>query len=201
VYYSLLAIGDSYTIGEGVERHDSWPARLTSMLRAEGFQLGEPRIVARTGWKTAEIRVALEGEEGEWAIASVLAGVNDQYDGVPARDYEREMRLLLDRAVERTGDDPQRIVVVSIPDWGVTPFGRERARERIADEIDAFNEVNRELASAAGMSYVDVTPASRLRQAADEVVGDGLHPSAAVYVRWAEMVLPLARAIVRRTSS
>lgn len=187
-----LALGDSYTIGEGVEPAERWPARLAAELRARGCTIGEPEIIAKTGWTTGELaaRTASGHPAGPYELVTLLIGVNDQYRGRPIEEYRREFRALLGRAIGFAGGQPGRVIVLSIPDWGVTPDAAGRDRVAIADEIDAFNAVNGEEAVLTGARYVDVTGDSRAHP--DEVVSDGLHPSGAQYARWAALVLPTA---------
>jgi lysophospholipase L1-like esterase len=195
-----LALGDSYTIGEGVAPEMRWPHQLAARLREEGVPLQDPTIVAVTGWTTDELAMGLDAAEaggrvtGRYDLVSLLIGVNNQYRGRDLDEYRREFRALLARAVASSvGGDASRVVVLSIPDWGVTPFAEGRDRAQIARAIDAFNRVNREAAAGAGARYVDVTPCSRTRGA--QVVDDGLHPDGATYAAWTELVLPEARAV------
>jgi lysophospholipase L1-like esterase len=200
-----LALGDSYTIGEGVAPEDRWPHQLAARLRAEGVPLQDPTTVAVTGWTTDELAAGLDDAEvadpargaegrvaGRYDLVSLLIGVNDQYRGRDPEAYRPAFRALLARAVAFAGGDPARVLVLSIPDWGVTPFAEGRDRARIAREIDAFNEVNREETNAGGARYVDVAPLSRTQGA--QVVDDGLHPDGAAYAAWVEAALPEARA-------
>ncbi len=198
----LLALGDSYTIGEAVASAERWPEQLAAMLRELGVEVEEIEIVAKTGWTTDELDVAIDraAPRGHYDLVSLLIGVNNQYRGRPVEEYRGELRRLLGRAVGFAGGDASRVVVLSIPDWGVTPFAEGRDRAHIAREIDAFNAVNRAEAVAAGARYVDVTQASR--EAATDaglIASDGLHPSGEMYRRWAGLVLPEAMAALGRT--
>jgi lysophospholipase L1-like esterase len=196
----ILALGDSYTIGESVSSDDRWPVHLASMLRAQGFEVADPQIIARTGWTTRDLSAAIDEARprGPFDIVTLLIGVNDQYRGRSAEEYRPPFRLVLSRALSQAGKHPESVVVISIPDWGVTPHAQGRDRGKIAAGIDAFNAVNRDEAVAAGTRYADVTGLSRL--AANNrnlVAADGLHPSAAMYVEWAHAILPLAVDILR----
>jgi lysophospholipase L1-like esterase len=197
---SFLALGDSYTIGEGVDPDLRWPVQLVRRLREEGLPVEDPLIIARTGWTTHELEVALEASppRGPFDLVSLLIGVNDQYRGREVREYRRQFSSLLSRAVGLADGDPGRVVVLSIPDWGVMPFAEGRVREDIAREIDAFNDENREESSMQGVHHVDVTRISR-KAGSDRalVAEDGLHPGAAHYGTWVEAVLPTAKAILR----
>ncbi|MFQ5420457.1 MAG: GDSL-type esterase/lipase family protein, partial [Anaerolineae bacterium] len=129
--------------------------------------------------------------QGPFDWVSLLIGVNNQYRGLPMDEYRREFAALLARAIEFAGGEPDRVVVVSIPDWGVTPFARANGRnpQTIAAEIDAFNAANREEAERQGTKWVDVTAVSR--QHPHLLTADGLHPSAKQYHLWTEKILPL----------
>jgi lysophospholipase L1-like esterase len=198
---SYLALGDSYTIGEGVDEADRWPTRLARSLRAGGIPLADPRIIATTGWTTGELSAAMEAAEplGRWEFVSLLIGVNNQYRGCQLADYEREFGHLLERAIALAGDRGDRVLVLSIPDWGVTPFAAASAREpqRIADELDAYNVAARDACAAHGVAFVDITGISRDSGGTPGMLaGDGLHPSAAMHARWAAAALPIANALL-----
>jgi len=189
----FLALGDSYTIGEGVAEHDRWPNRL-----AEDLNLPLPEIVARTGWTTDELAAAMDAQTflPPYALVTLLIGVNNQYRGRDLANYRAEFTQLLRRAIELAGAESGRVVVVSIPDWSVSPFARASGRDlaQTAHEIDAFNTVNAQVAAALHAGYADVTAISRDRGGvADMLVGDGLHPSAAMYMRWLAAIEPAAR--------
>lgn len=191
----FLALGDSYTIGEAVPESERWPLQLAALLRASGLQVAEPQIIAKTGWTTDELSAGIDrvDPQGPFELVSLLIGVNNQYRGRNLDEYRAEFVGLLNRAVNFAGGQPGRVLVLSIPDWGVTPFANPAERERIAKEIDAFNAVNREEAAGLGAHYVDVTPISR--RAADEpnlIASDGLHPSGLMYAEWAQLALPEA---------
>jgi lysophospholipase L1-like esterase len=193
----ILALGDSYTIGESVAAGERWPVQLAASLRAGGQPVAEPRLIARTGWTTDELAQAIAAAKpaSDHDLVTLLIGVNDQYRGRPIPDYPERFRALLRQAVGFAGGRPGRVLVLSIPDWGVTPFAAGRDRAKIAAEIDAYNALARAEAAAAGARYVDVTPVSR--EAATDpglLAPDGLHPSAAMYARWVELALPEARA-------
>lgn len=195
-----LALGDSYTIGESVGRDERWPVRLVELLRAEGVEIDEPAIIARTGWTTDELDAAIDAADprGPYDLVSLLIGVNNQYRGRSVEEYRAEFRALLARAIGFAGGEAGRVVVLSIPDWGVTPFAAERDRAKIAAEIDLFNAVNREETERAGARYVDITPHSR-QVAGDPAMTapDGLHPSGEMYEFWARSALPAAREALR----
>jgi lysophospholipase L1-like esterase len=185
-----LALGDSYTIGESVAAEERFPMQL-----ARELHLGEPQIIAKTGWTTDELNAAIDAAnvQGTFDLVTLLIGVNNQYRGRDAEQYRGEFAALLQRAIGFAGGNAQRVVVVSIPDWGVTPFAEGRDRVQIAREIDRYNAINREESLRAGARYVDITPASRGGDPA-LVAGDKLHPSARQYSEWVRAIVPEARA-------
>jgi lysophospholipase L1-like esterase len=188
----FLALGDSYTIGEAVAESERWPVRLAALLRGRGAAVAEPVIVARTGWTTGELTQGLDraDPEGPFDLVSLLIGVNNQYRGLPIDAYREEFGALLRRAIGFAGGRAGRVLVVSIPDWGVTPYAQGRDQARIAEEIDAFNAVNRKETLRAGARYVDVTPVSRTAAADPALLApDGLHPSGRMYEAWARLAL------------
>lgn len=191
-----LALGDSYTIGEGVQPEDRWPSRLAVILRQGGEDMADPEIVAVTGWTTDELSAGIDAAapEGPYDLVTLLIGVNDQYRGRAPLAYAERFEPLLERAVAFAGGDPGRVVVVSIPDWGVSPFAVGRDRAAIARELDEFNGIARSTAGQRGARWVDVTAASRAAGDAPEAYADdGLHPSGAAYAEWARLVAPAAR--------
>jgi lysophospholipase L1-like esterase len=194
---NMLALGDSYTIGEGVSPDERWPVQLAAALRQRGVQAAEPAIIARTGWTTGELEAALQREspQGPYELVSLQIGVNNQYRGLDIDEYRVQFQALLLQAIDLAGGEAGRVVVLSIPDWGVTPFAASRDADEIAGEIDRFNQVNRQETENLGARYVDVTGVSR--QAATDatlVAKDGLHPSGKMYQAWVELTLPEALA-------
>jgi lysophospholipase L1-like esterase len=190
----ILALGDSYTIGEGVPVEDRWPMQLAALLRTRGMRVAEPNIIARTGWTTDELAAAIDDAKptGAYDLVTLLIGVNNQYRGRSVDEYRTQFHALLARAIGFAGGKPSRVVVLSIPNWGQTPFAAGRDRQRIALDIDAFNAVNRDEAARAGARYVDITPISnRVATEPDLVVADKLHPSARMYAEWVRAMLPM----------
>lgn len=213
-----LALGDSYTIGESVPADARWPLQLAGLLRADGITIANPDIIARTGWTTDELTAALDAvERGEsviladaenaprpappYQLVSLLIGVNNQYRGRPLDEYRVQLRQLIGRAIGYAGGEPGRVIVLSIPDWGVTPFAAEHGRDAavVAAEIDAYNAAKRAECARAGVAYVDITGLTREAAARRELLADdGLHPSDIDYQRWAQAALPAARAALAR---
>lgn len=191
-----LALGDSYTIGEAVAAHERWPVVLAQRLRHAGTPIGEPQIVAVTGWTTDELAQGMDAATlaPPYALVTLQIGVNNQYRGRPAEDYRGEFAGLLARAITLAGGRATRVVVASIPDWGVTRFAAEQGRDRarIAEELDAYNAIAGDVCRGAGVRFVDVTGISRRHP--ELLADDGLHPSAAQYALWAQAIEPAARA-------
>lgn len=208
-----LALGDSYTIGESVPAAARWPNRLVELLRAEGIAIAKPDIIARTGWTTDELDAALDAaERGEpvaladeefapvpappYQLVSLLIGVNNQYRGRPVDEYRAQLQRLIARAIGYAGGRPRRVIVLSIPDWGVTPFAADEGRDAsvVGAEIDACNAAKRAECARAGVAYIDITPLTREAATRRELLADdGLHPSAIDYQRWAQAALATAR--------
>lgn len=193
-----LALGDSYTVGEGVAPAGHWPRRLVGALAGQGMALAVPQVVATTGWTTDELLAALPQQvfEPPYALVSLLIGVNNQYRGGELASYRAQFGELLGFAVDMAGQRPGRVLVVSIPDWGVTRFAAAEGRDArlVAHAIEAFNATAREQAAAAGCAFVDITGISRRCGDAPAMLAeDGLHPSAAQYALWLPPILAAAR--------
>jgi lysophospholipase L1-like esterase len=189
-----LALGDSYTIGEGAAPPDRWPVQLAGLLRQRGIQVAKPQIIARTGWTVAELDRGIDAAapQGPFDLVTLLIGVNDHYRGADPEAYRPGFARMLARAVGLAGGDARRVVVLSIPDWGVTPFARRSGRDQaqISTAINRFNEVNRQETHKANARFVDITPVSR--HAASEaslLVSDGLHYAGPMYLEWARLAL------------
>jgi lysophospholipase L1-like esterase len=189
-----LALGDSYTIGEGVTAHERWPEQWARALRAHGVDVAPPRIIAHTGWTTDELAAAMDAAEplGRWDRVSLLIGVNNQYRGRDLDNYRKEFTALLDRTIGLAGGQARHVWVLSIPDWGVTAFARDGGHDpaRIAREIDAFNAVGHEVAKSRGVHWVDITDLTRRHGGnVSMLVDDGLHPSGPMYGLWVERLI------------
>ncbi|MFN9851111.1 MAG: SGNH/GDSL hydrolase family protein [Planctomycetota bacterium] len=202
---TILSLGDSYTIGEGVAPEKRWPVQLAVAMRSLGLDARDPQIIARTGWTTGELRKGIEESqvEARYDWVTVLIGVNNQYRGRSPDEYRKELNELIRYAIEKAGSHPKRVIVLSIPDWGVTPFAKEKGKDpaKIAVEIDTYNRVKREEAERLGVHFVDITDISREAGLDDSklpaekrlLADDGLHPSGAMYQRWVERMLPIIR--------
>jgi lysophospholipase L1-like esterase len=198
---NFLALGDSYTIGEGVAPEQRWPDRLAAALRREGISLETPRVIAATGWTTDELAAAIDAAEplGPWNFVTLLVGVNNQYRGRSVDEYREQFEALLRRAIAPAEGRTGRVLVLSIPDWGSTRFGAESGRDlaRVSRELDAFNAAARDTCASLGVAFVDITAVSRERGNEPAMLaGDGLHPSAAMHALWADAALPVARRLL-----
>jgi lysophospholipase L1-like esterase len=194
-----LALGDSYTIGESVDISERWPNQLARKLEEQGYTT-DLTIIARTGWTTDELWQGIQQQniEPPYDLVSLLIGVNNQYRGLSIEEYREQFIFLLTKAVEFAGGDSNRVIVLSIPDWSVTPFATDRDRDQIANEIDAFNAVNKAETEKANAQYINITPISR--EAANDtslIASDGLHPSGMTYKMWAEAALPVVLKILK----
>ena len=195
-----LALGDSYTIGEGVPVSGRWPVQLARALRNDGIPVPDPCIIAQTGWSTDELDAAIDAALvfPEYDLVSLLIGVNNQYRGHSVEEYRTQFAGLLERAIGFAQGRCERVLVLSIPDWGVTPYARGLARDtrQVAHEIDAFNAVALQTCLRRGVAYVDITEVSRRHGGeARMLVDDGLHPSTLMYVEWARLALPAVQAM------
>ena len=196
-----LALGDSYTIGEGVAEPGRWPVQLARSLRAEGIALGEPRFIATTGWTTDELSAAIDAAQplGQYDFVTLAIGVNNQYRGRDVDEYREQFAALLERSIGFAGGRADRVLVLSIPDWGVTPFARAQGRDaaQIAAQLDAYNAAAAEVCARRAVAFVDITAVSRQLGAQEAMlVDDALHPSADMYALWTARALPVARRLL-----
>jgi lysophospholipase L1-like esterase len=188
---SYLALGDSYTIGESVDISSRWPVQLARLLSEDGTIVTDPLIIAKTGWTTDELIEGIDTSNlsGSYDLVSLLIGVNNQYRGRSIENFRMEFKELVDIAIKYAGDNPSRLIVLSIPDWGVMPFAEGRDRDQIASEIDAYNDVCKEECSSYGIKYFDITGISRnAAMSPDLVADDGLHPSGLMYSEWVRLI-------------
>lgn len=194
----FLALGDSYTIGEGVPPAERWPVQLAALAQARGLPLESPEIIAKTGWTTGELAAAIQhaNPQPPYALVSLLIGVNNQYRGWSQQAYRQEFAALLEQAIHFAGGKPEGALVLSIPDWSVTPFAFQdphgRAPETISAEIAAFNRINQEETVRRGAHYLDIVPLSRRAKSDPSLLApDELHPSGKMYALWAQEALPV----------
>lgn len=196
--YTYLALGDSYTIGEAVTIYGAFPFQLAAALTKDTVVVTSPKIIAKTGWATDELIAALKTAvlQPKYDFVTLLIGVNNQYRNYDTITYRKEFKELLQTAIKYAGDKAENVFVLSIPDWGVTPFAKNSGKKasQIAVEIDSYNAINKEETKKTNAVYLDITPISReavfnLSFIAD----DGLHPSALMYNKWVELLAPLVR--------
>jgi len=195
---TYLALGDSYTIGEAVPQNQSFPYQLRDLLIDGKIDAQSPDIIAVTGWTTDNLINAIghsDFRDKKYDFVTLLIGVNDQYQKLSKDNYRTKFAQVLQMAIQFVQGDTSRVFVLSIPDWGVTPFagGNDTV---IGPDIDTFNAINRdETAKAHVANYVDITAISR--KAADDrtlIAGDGLHPSATMYKQWVKLLEPSVKA-------
>jgi lysophospholipase L1-like esterase len=195
IHYSYLALGDSYTIGEQVPFAENFPNQTIQLLRKSGFSFYAPEIIAKTGWTTDELSIAIDYTTflETYDIVSLLIGVNNQYRGRSANEFKIEFEQVLQKAIQFTGNRPYRVFVLSIPDWGVTPFaeahlpeGQGKNRKQIAEEIDDYNYICETSAKEFHANYINITSSQREHGNKTEfLASDGLHPSGQEYKKWA----------------
>lgn len=186
-----LALGDSYTIGENVSEQERWPVQLVNMLRSADLDIDDPLIIAKTGWTTGELFDAIYAADPptEFDLVSLLIGVNNQYRGLPLDQYRSEFTDLVERSISFARNDSKHVIVLSIPDWSITPFALDRDQSQISLEVNRFNEVNQDEANKLGVKYFNFSKPSRLFSSEPAMLAvDGLHPSGEMYKVWAERV-------------
>lgn len=190
--YTFLALGDSYTIGESVSEEERWPAQLSERLLKDSIHLA-PTWVAQTGWTTNELMDGMVKAEikGTYDLVSLLIGVNNQYRGYEEDQYEKEFKVLLDKAVKLAGGNNHHVLVVSIPDYGTTPFAKEKGLDatKIGTELDSYNAIAQKIAVLRDVAFVDITVQSRaVAGDASYLAPDGLHPSGKMYAAWVDLM-------------
>lgn len=189
--YSYLALGDSYTIGEQVPYKENFPNTFKLMCKAYPFDFSDPVIIAQTGWTTDELAESIREHniKEKFSIVTLLIGVNNQYRGRSVENYKIEFEQLLLQAIAFANGKADHVFVLSIPDWGVTPFAEGKDQQKIAYEIDAYNAVQKEITLKHKCKFIDITESTRKHgQIPEYLAPDGLHPSAKEYELWAEML-------------
>ena len=195
-----LALGDSYTIGQSVSTEGRWPVQLVEKLKEKKISINPPEIIARTGWTTFELNEGINSvnPQGTFDLVSLLIGVNNQYRGFSATSFKPEFEALLQRAIQFADNDKSKVFVVSIPDYGVTSFGQKGNPEKIAKELDEYNQIQKDICEAQGILFIDITPISRNAKTVPELIAsDGLHPSVKMYSRWVDLMLNDVHALVK----
>ncbi|HMT10201.1 MAG TPA: SGNH/GDSL hydrolase family protein [Ignavibacteria bacterium] len=196
--FDYIALGDSYTVGESVGDDERFPAQLVKRLSADSIDVADPLIIAKTGWTTDELIAAIKEKnvKDTFDIVTLLIGVNNQYRGRSAEEYRVELKQLIETALKFAGGKKERVFIISIPDWGVTPFAEGREWKKIAEDIDEFNKVKKEEAENYGISFYDITEISRIDDPA-LIAPDGLHPSGKMYKMWVDKFYNDVKAVLK----
>lgn len=197
----FLALGDSYTIGQSVAEADRFPVQATKYLNQQGFNFNAPEIIARTGWTTGNLLSSLANAapiKPTYDIVTLLIGVNNQYQHGTQQEYADEFLILLNKAIQYAGNNKKRVIVLSIPDYSVTPFANGSDKDAIAKEIDAFNAINKTITEKVGVNYLDITGFTRMAQTNPSLIAsDGLHPSGQEYSVWANELIPVIKTALK----
>jgi lysophospholipase L1-like esterase len=203
-HFSMLCLGDSYTIGEKVTPGKRFPNQTIDLLREKNIFFDPPKIIATTGWTTDELMNAISKEAlvDTYDIVTLLIGVNNQYRGRSLQEYRQQFNALLDLAIRFAGNKPSHVIVLSIPDWGVTPFAADRNRKKISDEISQFNTANKDESDLRQVHYIDITPVSRKAESDLSLLAeDGLHPSGKMYAAWANQLAPVIESEIKNIAA
>ena len=190
---SYLALGDSYTMGESISKKHTWPKQLVDSLKKRNIFLSEPRIIAKTGWTTDELKKAINDSSLDYPYdwVSLLIGVNNQYRGRDLDEFKLQFESLLFEAIAFSGNRKERVFVISIPDWGSMPFAKDRDPNKIAFEIDKYNKVIYEVCAFENIKFIDITPITRnIYSNPNWIAKDSLHPSKEQYSKWVEKIIP-----------
>ena len=190
---SYLALGDSYTVGESISKKHTWPKQLVDSLKKRNIFLSEPRIIAKTGWTTDELKKAINDSSLDYPYdwVSLLIGVNNQYRGRDLDEFKLQFESLLLEAIAFSGNRKERVFVISIPDWGSMPFAKDRDPNKIAIEIDNFNQIIYEVCAFENIKFIDITPITRNSYSNPNwIAKDSLHPSKEQYSKWVEKIIP-----------
>jgi lysophospholipase L1-like esterase len=200
VYKSYLALGDSYTIGQSVAVSERFPVQTIDLLNQANIKFTQPEIIAQTGWTTTSLinrLTATQPLKTSYDIVTLLIGVNNQFQGLSLTDYKPEFTTLLNKAIQLTNNNPQRVIVLSIPDYSVTPFVTATNKSFVANQIDSFNAANYSIALQANVQYINITPSTRLAATDFSLLAsDRLHPSGIEYKKWADSLQRRIRAVL-----
>lgn len=189
--YSMLCLGDSYTLGEGVPLHESFPYQTTQLLRKQGYHFAAPEIVAKTGWASFELLAHLQTIQlfSTYNFVTLLIGVNNQYRGLLVKEFEKDFSQLLSIALTKTNNQPKNVIVLSIPDWGVTPFAANANAEKITNEINTFNGACELIAQKQQTHFIEITTSTRnAKNDVTLLTQDGLHYSQKEMAKWSSLV-------------
>lgn len=195
----FLALGDSYTKAEGITPNGRWTTQLSQLLSQENIEVGEPLVIAESGWTTADLLKRLRSVSipNDYGMVTLQIGVNNQFQGRSLDEFKNEFKTLLSISTTLAQKNPKNVLVLTIPDWGATPFAAGRNRAQITAQVKAFNDVIKAEAAAKGVAVADVNDLSLLvLQSPDMLAPDQLHYSSKMYLQWAQRALPSAKAIV-----
>ncbi|MCP9290408.1 SGNH/GDSL hydrolase family protein [Gracilimonas sediminicola] len=190
---SYLALGDSYTIGTGIEQENNYPNQLADSLATLGFQMDTTLIIATNGWTTADLKngIAEHNPSSDFDLVSLLIGVNNQYQWLDIELYKAEFRELLEQAIGFAGGDSRKVFVISIPNYGVTPFAQSKEPETIRRKISEYNSIAEDISGEYGITFINITPISEMAEEDLSLLApDELHPSTKMYSMWVEEMLP-----------
>lgn len=188
--YSFLALGDSYTVGEGVSYEESWPSQFVDYALDRGIDFKNPELIAQTGWKTYDLLNAIKSSNlsVKYDFISLLIGVNNQFNSRPLSEFEDDLNEILTE-INYLKKGNSKVIVISIPDWGYSPYGSSYDRDRISDEIDQFNNILKKISEQNNLNFVDVTQISRLAIKEPNLIAeDKLHPSGLMYLEWVKKI-------------
>lgn len=196
---TYLALGDSYTIGQGVQVAERFPHITATLLRQQNITLGDPQYIAMTGWTTTNLQNAISQTSlGTYDVVSLLIGVNDQYQGMDTAGYRIRFTQLINKAISLAGSNAKKVFVLSIPDYSATPFVPVASKASISKEIDDFNAINKQITLGYNITYIDITLLTR--EVANDpslLANDGLHYSGKEHQKWAELLAPLIKAALQ----
>ena len=190
--YNYLALGDSYTIGEAVPLTKNFPYQVVQLLRSKEYNFSAPEIIAQTGWTTDELLDAINKSTllSKYDFVTLLIGVNNQYRGRDVLEYKEQFEEILKKAIELANSKKEHVIVISIPDYSVTPYSRSMDTEKISKEIEVFNGINKALSIQYKVQYAEITEGSRNAKNNPALIAtDGLHPSEKEYAKWAEKIV------------
>jgi lysophospholipase L1-like esterase len=188
-HFTFLALGDSYTIGESVPLHQSFPYQAVQLLRKAGLHFHAPEMVAKTGWTSSELaeHILHTRLNEQYDFVVLLIGVNNQYRGLPVDEFKTDFGFLLRKAIRFSGEHSNRVIVLSIPDWGSTPFAAKKDSKKVSQEIDSFNAVCEAVAKENKTHYLNITEETRkAKKDSSLLANDHLHYSGKAYAVWAE---------------
>ena len=192
--YSLLNLGDSYTIGEGVPLHENFPYITVQQLRKQNVYFHAPEIIAKTGWTSFDLIEQLNKTilENSYDFVTLLVGVNNQYRGLQVEDFRKDFEYLINKALALLNNNSSRLIILSIPDWGKTIFAKDREEMQISNGIDAYNGACEMLAQKYQTHFINITDSTRkAKENTSLLTSDGLHYSATEHLGWAKKVVEI----------